>query len=563
MFATRAWFRQGWYLLSGLAILFSIGLTAGAVFAGRLSDTTAGLAQSNSQNPSCPPDTRQVSIVDNAFDPQFLTIYPDTTVQWTNIDSRIHTTTSDSALWDSGPLDSGQSFSFTFTAPGSYPYHCGIHPAMTGTITVLEGCPPAATDTPGPTNTPTSVNTPIPTNTPTFTDTPVNGATATPTCPPNVPVQPVSIQDTEFVPDPVTVGVGATVHWTNESSRERPHTTTSSNGLWDSGSLSPGQSFDFTFNTPGTYTYLCTLHGFTGTIIVTSNCPPTLTPISSPTYTSIPADTYTATPSPASSATSTPICPPSLPLQPVSIQDAAFVPDPVTVGAGTTVHWTNDSERGRQHTTTSSNGLWDSGPLEVGQSFDFTFNTPGSYGYYDAFRGFTGTIVVVSNCPPTVTPTFTPAPAGVINGHLTWQNVVAANRPLVTGTLALCVSGSPQTFSFSTDTNGNFAIGTGLPDGTYNWRIKGGRHLSNSSPTDGGALVISGGQATQEFGTHKGGDSRSDNIVNTLDFSDLKFRFGQAGNYPADFDYNQVVNTSDFNILKGNFGQAGHSITCP
>src|SRR5205823_13456586 len=144
------------------------------------------------------------------------------------------------------------------------------------TITVLEGCPPAATDTPTPTDTPTSVNTPIPTYTPIFTDTPVSGATATPTCPPIVAQQPVSIQDTEFVPDPVTVGVGTTVHWSNESSRESQHTTTSSNGLWNSGPLNPGQSFDFTFNAPGTYTYLCTIHGFTGTIIVEPNCPPTL-----------------------------------------------------------------------------------------------------------------------------------------------------------------------------------------------------------------------------------------------------------------------------------------------
>jgi plastocyanin len=371
------------------------------------------------------------------------------------------------------------------------------------------------------------------------------------------------------VPDPVTIGVGTTVHWTNESARERQHTTTSSTGLWDSGVLDPGQSFNFTFNTPGTYTYLCTIHGFTGTIIVTSNCAPTLTPISTPTDTPIPTDTYTPTPSPAGSVTPAPTCPPNVAVQPVSIQDAAFVPDPVTVGVGTTVHWTNDSERGRQHTTTSSTGLWDSGVLEVGQSFDFTFNTPGSYDYYDAFRGFTGTIVVGPNCAPTVTPTLTPTPAGVINGHLTWQAVAAANRPLVTGTLSLCVSGSQQTFGISTDTNGNFTISTGLPDGVYHWQTKGGRHLSNASPVDGSDLTISGGQATQEFGTQKGGDatgpgnSAPDNVVNTIDFTRLKNEFGQAGLLASDFDYTQVVNSTDFAILKSNFGQAGHVITCP
>jgi len=264
-----------------------------------------------------------------------------------------------------------------------------------------------------------------------------------------------------------------------------------------------------------------------------------------------------------------PTCPPNVAVQPVSIQDSEFVPNPVTIGVGTTVHWTNESPRKRQHTTTSSTGLWDSGVLEVGQSFDFTFNTPGSYGYYDAFRKFTGTIIVVPNCAPTVTPTVTPAPAGVIHGHLTWQGVAAANRPLVTGTLTLCVSGSQQTFGINTDTSGNLTITTGLPDGIYHWQTKGGRHLSNASPADGGDLTMSGGQATQEFGTQKGGDatgagnSPPDNVVNTIDFTRLKNEFGQSGVMASDFDYSQVVNAIDFAILKSTFGQAGHTITCP
>jgi hypothetical protein len=147
--------------------------------------------------------------------------------------------------------------------------------------------------------------------------------------------------------------------------------------------------------------------------------------------------------------------------------------------------------------------------------------------------------------------------------------VTAANYPQVTGTLILCVSGTPQSFGpFTTDTNGNFALTTNLPDGTYNWFIKGGRHLSNSSPADGPALLISGGQATQEFGFQKGGDSRQTpvsnyNIVNSSDFSDLKLRFGVGGASSADFDYNVVVNILDYNILKSTFGQSGHALVCP
>jgi plastocyanin len=36
----------------------------------------------------------------------------------------------------SNTLGRGQSYSFTFTESGTFPYHCGIHPSMKGTITV-------------------------------------------------------------------------------------------------------------------------------------------------------------------------------------------------------------------------------------------------------------------------------------------------------------------------------------------------------------------------------------------------------------------------------------------
>jgi hypothetical protein len=130
------------------------------------------------------------------------------------------------------------------------------------------------------------------------------------------------------------------------------------------------------------------------------------------------------------------------------------------------------------------------------------------------------------------------------------------------------VSGSPQTFGpFNTDADGKFTVTTNLPDGTYNWFVKGGRHLSNTSPTNGAALVISIGQADQEFGTQRGGDIRqlggSYNIINASDFGDLKNLFGHSGLLPADLDYNLVVNVSDYSILKGNFGQGGRALTCP
>jgi plastocyanin len=61
------------------------------------------------------------------------------TVTWVNNDIAIHTVTSDSGIFDSGYLNPGQSWSYTFTNPGTYEYHCSIHPWMTGTVIVKSG----------------------------------------------------------------------------------------------------------------------------------------------------------------------------------------------------------------------------------------------------------------------------------------------------------------------------------------------------------------------------------------------------------------------------------------
>jgi plastocyanin len=58
------------------------------------------------------------------------------TVVWTNDDFSPHTVTSDSGLFDSSVLSQGQTFSYTFQAPGTYHYHCFIHPWMTATVVV-------------------------------------------------------------------------------------------------------------------------------------------------------------------------------------------------------------------------------------------------------------------------------------------------------------------------------------------------------------------------------------------------------------------------------------------
>ncbi|HKT37962.1 MAG TPA: plastocyanin/azurin family copper-binding protein [Ktedonobacterales bacterium] len=112
------------------------------------------------------------------------------------------------------------------------------------------------------------------------TDTPAPAATATtaaPTATTNPPAATVKIVGASFStygfsPGSVTVKVGDTVEWVNNSTV--PHTSTSDSGSalsWDSGAIDTGGgTFSFTFTKAGTYAYHCSFHAsMHGTIVVT------------------------------------------------------------------------------------------------------------------------------------------------------------------------------------------------------------------------------------------------------------------------------------------------------
>jgi plastocyanin len=78
-----------------------------------------------------------VSIDNFTFTPKTLTVKAGTTVSWTNHDDIPHgIASSENAFKKSAALDTDDSYSFTFTAPGTYQYFCYIHPHMVGTIVV-------------------------------------------------------------------------------------------------------------------------------------------------------------------------------------------------------------------------------------------------------------------------------------------------------------------------------------------------------------------------------------------------------------------------------------------
>jgi len=78
----------------------------------------------NESNPGYSPSTITVVIGVN------------NTVSWTNNDSVPHTVTADDGRFSSGNMNPGDSFAWTFTAPGTYAYHCSYHPWMKATVVV-------------------------------------------------------------------------------------------------------------------------------------------------------------------------------------------------------------------------------------------------------------------------------------------------------------------------------------------------------------------------------------------------------------------------------------------
>jgi len=72
-----------------------------------------------------------------AFSPASASVKVGESVQWTWVDTTAqHTSTADDGTWDSGLAGAGNTFVFTFTKAGTYSYHCSVHPAMVGKITV-------------------------------------------------------------------------------------------------------------------------------------------------------------------------------------------------------------------------------------------------------------------------------------------------------------------------------------------------------------------------------------------------------------------------------------------
>jgi len=134
---------------SGVATLHDNGdgTTAVSVYLTEAGDDAADMVVEEEATPAeeTAPDTAvvesgaaAVDIANFAFNPGAIEVAVGDTVTWTNSDSAAHTATQlpSGSGFQSGTLDPGASYSFTFDTPGTYDYHCEFHAGMTGQVIV-------------------------------------------------------------------------------------------------------------------------------------------------------------------------------------------------------------------------------------------------------------------------------------------------------------------------------------------------------------------------------------------------------------------------------------------
>jgi plastocyanin len=101
-----------------------------------LAASACGAPGATGDAPSFPPDTVGVAIDQLAYSPASLTVPAGTTIAWINRETAAHDVAADDGSFTSPTLQRGDTWTRTFDLPGTWTYHCTIHPEMTGTITV-------------------------------------------------------------------------------------------------------------------------------------------------------------------------------------------------------------------------------------------------------------------------------------------------------------------------------------------------------------------------------------------------------------------------------------------
>ena len=236
--------------------------------------------------------------------------------------------------------------------------------------------------------------------------------------------------NTCLTPNPITITQGETITWRNDDTAA--HTVTSGtpgggpDGTFDSGLLSSGATFQHTFNTAGTFDYYDVVHPWvTGQVIVNSLPALGLTDVRIEPGTSVPGCETTNT---------------------------CLTPNPIIITLGNTITWHNDDTAA--HTVTSGtpgggpDGEFDSSLFMPGTTFQHTFNTAGTFDYFDLVHPWiTGQVIVLDNNEVSIPPgtsvpgcevdetCYIPSQITISRGEtVTWRNDDTAAHTVTSGT---------------------------------------------------------------------------------------------------------------------------------
>lgn len=90
------------------------------------------------RQPPTPPVAATVGIGASSFEPAEVAIRAGETVRWENASDRDHQIVAEEQAFKSGTIKPGKTWSYTFPSPGTYRYHCALHPRAKGSVKVGE-----------------------------------------------------------------------------------------------------------------------------------------------------------------------------------------------------------------------------------------------------------------------------------------------------------------------------------------------------------------------------------------------------------------------------------------
>jgi plastocyanin len=329
--------------------------------------------------------TVQVSAI-TGYSPSSVTVATGTTVVWKNTDAfdypglrGTHQIAFDDGSFTSPLIGPNGSFAMRFLKPGTFAYHCTVHPVtMKGSVaaTGAEVKPPAAEKD-------VSITEDNPTNPPSW----------------------------GFKPADLTVETGTTITWRNTGGQA--HTVTADDSSFDSGSLAAGATFKRTFDKPGVFRYHCSPHSWmTGVVRVAA--PGAAPPTEQPRPATARSSGSAAAGRPQAALTGGPARIDARIVEPDPAQPLQWGFDPASLKArvGDTVVWRNDGDQ--KHTVTADDGSFDSGMLAPGASFTRLLQATGVVRYHCTPHPWMKGVISIGTAAAPAVDVAAPASEGVV-----------------------------------------------------------------------------------------------------------------------------------------------------